>query len=226
MSDGSGMAHPIDLIAQDPPTGGDGDRVERTETPRRVPEQLGFFEAAPVKRRRLTLRPASERPRTFGECVALEHDRRAELERRWLPVVPAPCLHRCRHNLLTDFPRATGDTCVLRLSVIAHSTEEIAERLGVSEALVKKIIVGAAGKVRERSEPPDVRGSHHSPEYRIARILADGPACWREIADDLGIEGGELDRIAELLRGMVRRGQVTSTEVDGVMVYQLTEVAG
>ena len=179
------------------------------------PKQLCFF--VDVGRGRKRWRFRSDLPATYGDCQQAEDERRADRERRWLPVVAEPCMYRCKHNLLMEFPNAAdydGETCVLRIAEVEHSVEEIAERCGVSLAWVKSIVATGSAKLRESGDLADafddLEHSYHSPERRILATLSK-PRTWRQIAEALNVEGAEAERVSEILRGMVRRGEVVRT---------------
>lgn len=194
-------------------------------------------------------------PPTWGDCQTLESKRvklviaRGEASRPE-DVPPAPCGRvRCRQNLRSDFPRAEGELCVLRLSEQKLSTHEIGRRIGMSHTAVVKMEAAALESARARpefraamDEVGDDRAEATSIEARLRRELVRlGPSTWPMIGEAMGFDDcgngsshrsgidsrvrgdGEVNRVREALYRMARQRVVRLTEANGVDWFSVEE---
>ena len=153
-------------------------------------------------------------------------------------VPPEPCPRTlCVHNLLNDFPKATGELCVLRLATHKRSTHEIGARIGMSHTAVVKMEAEALADAREEprfralmDEIGDDRAAATSIETRIRRVLAElGPSTWPMVARELGIGGDDgVHRIGARSDGDVYRAHVRQViyRMARQRVVRLTEANG
>ena len=153
-------------------------------------------------------------PPTWGDCQTVEAKRvklviasgkagRAE------DVPPAPCERdRCRKNLRSDWPDATGETCTLRLAERGPMTPaliaiKIKRRQSTTEAVIRAAMRSARDAHPELRDHLETCGPGHRLRLKMLELFAT-PLTTAELADALGVDTidglhkAELDNMRRL----------------------------